>query len=46
MEINKFENTNAIPLNKLRDNLIKFIVSQMYYFIENSELLEYLEKRT
>lgn len=38
------ENTNAIPLSKLRDDLTKFIVHQMYYFIENSELLEYLEK--
>lgn len=44
MEINRFENTNAIPLSKLRDDLTKFIVPQMYYFIENSELLEYLEK--
>lgn len=44
MEINKFENTNAIPLEKLRTDLTKFIVPQMYYFIENSELLDYLEK--
>ncbi len=44
MEINRFENTNEIPLDKLRQDLTKFIVPQMYYFIENSELLEYLEK--
>lgn len=44
MEINRFENTNAIPLEKLRTDLTKFIVPQMYYFIENSELLDYLEK--
>jgi predicted transcriptional regulator len=44
MEINKFENTNAIPLEQLRKDLTKFVVPQMYYFIENSELLEYLEK--
>lgn len=43
MEINKFENTNAIPLEKLKQDLTKFIVPQMYYFIENSELLAYLE---
>lgn len=43
MEINRFENTNAIPLNILREDLTKFIVPQMYYFIENSELLSYLE---
>ncbi|NCC15737.1 MAG: hypothetical protein EOM28_05230 [Clostridia bacterium] len=44
MEINRFENTNAIPLEILRQDLSKFIVPQMYYFIDNSELLNYLEK--
>lgn len=44
MEINRFENTNAIPLEQLRHDLSKFIVPQMYYFIEDSELLTYLEK--
>lgn len=43
MEINRFENTNAISLEKLKKDLTKFIVPQMYYFIENSELLDYLE---
>lgn len=43
MEINKFENSIPINLNTLRNDLTKFIVPQMYYFIENSELLEYLE---
>ena len=44
MEINRFENTNAISLETLRKNLKKFIVPQMYYFIEDTELLKYLEK--
>jgi predicted transcriptional regulator len=44
MEINRFENTNAIALEKLSIDLPKFVVPQMYYFIENSELLSYLEK--
>lgn len=44
MEINRFENTNAIPLDKLRNDLTKFVVPQMYYFIEDSMLLKYLEK--
>lgn len=44
MEINKFENTNAIPLEQLRKDLSKFVVPQMYYFIENTELLSYIEK--
>lgn len=43
MEINRFENTNAIHLRQLREDLEKFIVPQMYYFIDNSELLNYLE---
>lgn len=43
MEINRFEKTNAIPLDTLRQDLSKFIVPQMYYFIENSDLLTYLE---
>lgn len=43
MEINKFENTNAIHLNRLREDLSSFVVPQMYYYIENSKLLEYLE---
>lgn len=43
MEINRFENTNCISLEALRKDLNKFIVPQMYYFIEDSELLAYLE---
>ena len=43
MEINRFENTNAISLEQLKNDLSKFIVPQMYYFIEDSELLSYLE---
>lgn len=43
MEINKFENTNEIPLSRLRKDLSSFVVPQMYYYIDNSELLEYLE---
>ena len=45
MEINKFEKTNAITLDTLRKDLSKFVVPQMYYFIENTELLNYLEKK-
>jgi len=45
MEINRFENTNAIPLEILRQDLSKFIVPQMYYFIDDSELLRYLEEK-
>lgn len=43
MEITEFQETNSIPLKKLRNDLPGFVVPQMYYFIDNSELLDYLE---
>ena len=44
MEIVKFEETSSIPLTILRTDLKKFVVPQMYYYIdEDSELLKYLE---
>ena len=44
MEITEFQMTNAIPLEKLRSDLPGFVAPQMYYYIENTELLKYLEK--
>ena len=44
MEITEFQMTNAIPLEKLRNDVPGFVVPQMYYYIENTELLKYLEK--
>lgn len=44
MEITEFQMTNAISLEKLRSDLSGFVVPQMYYYIENTELLKYLEK--
>lgn len=44
MEITEFQMTNAISLEKLRNDLPGFVVPQMYYYIENTELLKYLEK--
>lgn len=44
MEINEFQNTNMIPLETLRKDLKRFIIPQMYYFIDDTELLSYLEK--
>ena len=43
MEITNFQNTNMIPLEQLRNDLPGFVVPQMYYYIEDSLLLEYLE---
>ena len=44
MQIDDFYETSSISLDSLRKDLSKFIVPQMYYFIDNSELLDYLEK--
>lgn len=44
MEITDFQNTNMISLDQLRKDLPGFVVPQMYYYIEDSPLLEYLEK--
>jgi hypothetical protein len=44
MEINRFENTNAIPIEILRQWLSKLIVTQMYYFMDDSKLLRYKEE--
>lgn len=43
MQITRFEETNQILLNQLRKEVPGFIVPQMYYFIDGSPLLEYLE---
>lgn len=45
MEITEFQETNRIPLEQLRDEMPGFVVPQMYYYIENSELLKYLGKK-
>lgn len=44
MEIVDFQDTNKIPLNQLRADLPGFVVPQMYYFIDDTPLLEYLEQ--
>jgi len=43
MEINRFENTNSISLNTLRNDVSNFVVPQMYYYIEGTVLHKYLE---
>lgn len=44
MEIADFQATNEISLDRLRLEMPGFIVPQMYYFLDNSILLEYLER--
>ena len=43
MEIAEFQETTEIPLSELRSNLEKFIIPQMYYYIDDSPLLNYIE---
>ncbi len=43
MEIRRFQPTNAISLEQLRRDVKNFVVPQMYYYIEDTELLAYLE---
>ncbi len=43
MEITDFQNTIEIPLQKLREDVPDFVVPQMYYFIDDSFLLNYLK---
>lgn len=43
MEIAEFQETTEIPLKKLRNDLDKFVVPQMYYYLDDTPLLEYLE---
>ena len=44
MQINEFRETNMITLDELRKNLDRFIVPQMYYYLDNIPLLRYLEE--
>lgn len=43
MEILSYQKTNMLSLEKIRNDLQKFTVPQMYYYIDNSQLLTYLE---
>ncbi len=43
MEIQSFQKTSQIPLSVLRENVSKFIIPQMYYFLDETEILEYIE---
>jgi predicted transcriptional regulator len=43
MQIDDFYETNAISLEKLREDLDKFVAPQMYYYLDNTPLLKYLK---
>jgi len=44
MEISEFQETSSISLNQLRNDIAHFIVPQMYYYLDGTELLRYLEQ--
>ncbi len=44
MEISDFQNTTEISLQRLREDVPGFVVPQMYYFIDDSYLLDYLKR--
>lgn len=43
MEIDEFQETTKISLAQLRNDLDKFVAPQMYYYLDGTELLQYLE---
>ncbi|MGV3209729.1 hypothetical protein ACEE12_05215 [Streptococcus suis] len=44
MEIRKFENTNSISLEEIKREFPNFLIPQMYYYLDDLPLLQYLEK--
>lgn len=44
MEIQKFQPTNSISLDVLRNSDLDFVVPQMYYYLDDSKLLKFLEQ--
>lgn len=43
IRIKDFQKTNKITLTQLKNDIPDFIVPRMYYYLDNTELLEYLE---
>lgn len=43
MEIDKFQETSQISLDDLRKNVPGFVAPQMYIYLDDTELLEYIE---
>ena len=44
MEIDGFQETSQISLDDLRENVPGFVAPQMYIYLDNTELLKYIEK--
>ena len=44
MEIVEFQETTSVELAMLRRDLSKFIIPQSYYYLDGTELLDYLKE--
>ena len=44
MQITKFQDTSAISFTDIKDKFPKFLIPQMYYYLDGLPLLDYLEK--
>ena len=44
MEIRKFENTSSISLEEIRREFPDFLIPQMYYYLDDLPLLQYLNE--
>ena len=43
MEIQKFQNTTSVSLGEIKKVFHKFIIPQMYYYLDDHPMLQYLE---
>lgn len=43
MEIQKFQNTMSVSLDEIKKVFPKFIIPQMYYYLDDHPMLQYLE---
>ena len=43
MEIDMFQDTSEIPLKELKENIPGFVAPQMYYYLDDTEILKYIE---
>lgn len=43
MEIVEFQETTKIPLVKVREDIEGFVAPQMYYYLDDKQLLKYIE---
>ncbi|MCK1237869.1 hypothetical protein MX111_00040 [Streptococcus uberis] len=43
MEIQRFQNTSLIELKEIKKDFPKFLIPQMYYYLDDHPLLQYLE---